>query len=321
MAHRKQCMNVQLDHPDVIVKQGERGLRQGHNVAFAHHGEIVQGVFETQDGRLWRGLVTLPCNLFHSTATFLPNKNGSILVKPSWKSKAWRAVELTFTHCGIEHWGGELVLQSNIPLCWGLGSSTCDITAAIRAVMDAFEIQLAPIDIAKLAVLTECATDSIMFEDRTILFAYRDGTIIEDFNSPLPSLEVIGFNTDSTGFGVDTLNLPPACYSWWEIEAFRPILGLLRRALHNQDVRLIGQAASASARINQRHLPKPHFDRLEKLVETVGAAGLQIAHSGTIAGIIFDANDTHKHEKMLETQHLLAEMKFDSIWHFQTPNP
>lgn len=230
MAHRKQSVNVQLDHPDVIVKQGERGLRQGHNVAFAHHGEIVQGVFETQDGRLWRGLVALPCNLFHST-------------------------------------------------------------------------------------------NSIMFENRAVLFAYRDGTIIEDFNSPLPLLEVIGFNTDSTGFGVDTLNLSPVCYSWWEIEAFRPILGLLRRAFHNQDVRLIGQAASASARINQRHLPKPHFERLEKLVESVGAAGLQIAHSGTIAGIIFDANDAHKHEKMLETQHLLAEMKFDSIWHFQTPNP
>jgi uncharacterized protein involved in propanediol utilization len=130
----------------------------------------------------------------------------------------------------------------------------------------------------------------------------------------LPALEVLGFNTDP--HGVDTLTFPPARYTWWEIEAFRPLVGLIRRAAYSQDPALVGQAASASARINQRHLPKPRFDQLEAVVEAVGALGLQVAHSGTLVGLLFDPADPLLDERINEAQALLAEMTFDTTWRF-----
>src|SRR5262249_12428278 len=144
-----------------------------------------------------------------------------------------------------------------------LGSSTSDVTATIRAVAKALDVRLSREVIAHLAVKAETASDPIMFGSRAVLFDHRGGGIIEDFGGQLPALEVVGFNTDPTGAGIDTLNFPPARYRWNEIEAFRPLVGLMRRAVHAQNARLVGRAASASARINQRFLPTPHFDRLE----------------------------------------------------------
>lgn len=292
--------------------------QHGHGSAIGHHGEILQGVFEDSLGHLRRGLVTLPCNIFRSECTFAPDTSGMITLNPVGRHKARQAVELTLVCCDLVGWGGKLTLDSNIPQRWGLGSSTCDITASIRAIGSAFHLELSPTLIADIAVKAEKASDSVMFGSHAVLFAHRDGIVIEDFGNHLPSLEVVGFNTDQTGKGIDTLNFPPAHYSWWEIEAFRPLVGLLRRAIYTQDPQLVGKVALASARINQRYLPKPQFDRLERLVETTGAIGLQVAHSGTIVGILFDPRESNKEEKIQHTQVLIAEMGFGATWHFQT---
>ena len=52
---------------------------------------------------------------------------------------------------------------------------------------------------------------------------------------------------------------------------------------------LLGRVATASSRINQRYLPKPVLDELLALCRRLGGHGVQVAHSGTVAGLIFDA--------------------------------
>jgi uncharacterized protein involved in propanediol utilization len=192
------------------------------------------------------------------------------------------------------------------------------VTAAIRAVGDAFGLDIPAEVVAELAVQAEVASDSTMFEDRAVLFAFRGGYVIEDFGGRFPPLEVLGFNTDVTGSGVDTLSYPLALYTREEVEALRPLVELLRQAVRAQDPRLIGEAASASARINQAHLPKRHYDFLEKLVGRVGALGLQAAHSGTVAGLLFDPRDPAAEGRIEEARALLAEVGIDSVWRFQT---
>lgn len=294
------------------------GPQQGHGAATAHHGEILQGMFAGPEGHPRRGLVTLPCAIFGSQAAFDPAPGAVVAVEPGWKHKARLAVELALASRDLAGWGGRLTIRSNIPPQWGFGSSTCDITAALRALADAFQLDLPPATIAAIAVRAEMASDSIMFEDRAVLFAQRDGVVLEEFGGPLPALDVVGFNTDPAGAGVDTLNIAPAAYSYREVEAFRPLIGLLRRAIYAQDPRLVARVASASARINQRHLPKPQFERLEQLVESTGALGLQVAHSGTIAGIVFDPADGDGKRKIRRAQALIAELGFGSSWHFRT---
>ncbi len=299
----------------------------GYGKADSHHGEIFQGVVAESCGRLRRALVSLPCGFRRSLATFYPTKYDGVTVTPSWKVKARRACELTLRYVkdinsevagGSEVRGGHLQLQSNIPLRWGLGSSTSDVTATIRATADSFGVRIRPDVIARISVQAEIASDSLMFGERAILFAQREGSIIEDFGGYIPRLVVLGFNTDPTGVGIDTLTSPPARYDWWEIEAFRPLIGLLRQAIEKQSLFLIGKIASASARMHQRHLPKPHFDQIERLCEEVGALGIQIAHSGTIMGILFHADDTDLEKRLFQSQVKLSEIGFESTWRFNT---
>jgi uncharacterized protein involved in propanediol utilization len=284
----------------------------GRGSSIGHHGEIFQGVYVNAAGHLQRGLVSLTSDVFRAEALFYPSQNATVIVKPTWKVKAEHAAQLTLDYCKVGQHGGSLVIKNNIPPSWGLGSSTSDVTAAIRAVGAAFGRTLPPAVVANLAVKAEIASDSIMYTDRAVLFAQREGLVLEEFSKQLPSFEVLGFNTNATGY--ETLGTPPARYSWWEIEAFRPLIGLLRKAVQTQDARLVGRVASASARINQRHLPKPHFDRLEKLTERVEALGLQVAHSGTVVGLLFDPVDVNIEEKTLEASATLAEVGITSSW-------
>lgn len=294
--------------------------RAGQASTTAHHGEILQGVIEGEDGSLRHGLVTLRCRIFSSEATFEPGVGvgGAVAVTPGWKVKALRAAEVTLARYGRGGRGGLLCVRSNIPPCWGLGSSTSDVTAAIRAVGDAYGLDIPAEAVAGLAVEAEVASDSTMFDDRAVLFAFRGGYVIEDFGGRIPPLEVLGFNTDLTGAGVDTLSYPLARYTRDEVAALGPLVGELRRAVRAQDARLVGRVASASARINQSHLPKRNYDFLERLVERVGALGLQVAHSGTVAGLLFDPASPEVGARVEEARSLLAGAGIASAWRFRT---
>lgn len=291
--------------------------RFGYGSAFAHHGEILQGVFEGSDGRLHRGLVSLPCRLYGSTATFYADESVVVSVHPPERVKARRAAELTFARHGVAG-GGRLLLESSVPLRQGLGSSTSDVTTAIRTVADYLQIVLSEDVVAALAVEAEKASDSCMYGDRAILFAHREGVVLEDFGATLPPLDIVGFLTDITGQGVDTLSLPPARYTWWEVEAFRPLRGLLRRAIYTQDPSLIGLVASASARMNQRHVPISHFDEIMYLVDELEAVGLQVAHSGTVAGLLFATGEVGRQERITQARTALERIGFEKSWHFTT---
>jgi uncharacterized protein involved in propanediol utilization len=297
---------------DSLASEESTVPRVGRGFCIGHHGEIFQGVYVNDSGRLQRGLVSLTSPVFRAEAIFYPDANREVVVSPSWKQKAAHAAQLTLEHCTGPSSGGRLVIKNNIPPGWGLGSSTSDVTASIRAVADAVGMTFSPKAVADLAVRAETACDSVMFTERAVLFAQRKGQVLEEFSGQLPPVEVVGFNTDPAGY--DTLSAPPAHYSWWEIEAFRPLIGLLRKAVLTQDPKLVGRVASASARINQRHLPKPHFDRLEKLTAKVGAVGLQVAHSGTVVGLLFDPADATVNEQVAETREYLAEIGIASSW-------
>ncbi len=296
----------------------------GLGMSTAHHGELFQGVLKGTDGRLHYSLMSLPCELFQSEAIFFPNITNVIRVEPNWKTKALKAAELTLASNGngrLVNQGGLLKIRSNIPVGWGLGSSTSDVVATIRAVADSFQLKVNPGKSAHLAVAAESASDSIMFNERLVLFAQREGIVLEDFGGPLPELEVLGFNTDPAGKGVETLSYSLPRYSWREIESFRPLIGLLRRAIRTQNPLMLGRVASASAALNQQYLPTPHFARLTAITGTVGAIGLQIAHSGTVAGLLFDPALAGNESRIERAKELIAELGFEQVWYFRTRKP
>ncbi|HET7230799.1 MAG TPA: hypothetical protein VFJ16_12395 [Longimicrobium sp.] len=295
--------------------------RVGHGQVRAHHGEIVQGLFYSSDGQLEHGLVTLPCPLFEARARFRPLRSGPLTVEPGDRTRARTAARLTLDALGRTGWGGSIRIESNVPVQWGCGSSTTDVLATVRAVADAFGAVVAPEWIARLCVAAETASDSLMFPPgRAVLFAQRRGSLLLDLGGPLPPVRVLGFNTEA-GHGVETLTLPPMAYSAWEIEAFRPMLGLLRRAVERQDPALLGRVATASTVITQRHRPRRAMPQLLGLAAEVGALGVQIAHSGTVAGFLFapGAGAAGRIERAREG---LGRLGLHESWEFSTlPQP
>ncbi|SMF28012.1 threonine kinase [Tistlia consotensis] len=268
----------------------QRLLEVGVGTAIAHHGELLQGVFEDEQGSLHRGLVTLPLPRLRARATFWPRSGGAVAVRPAGRSKAQRAAELTLAHLGYAGSGGDLTIESDIPLGHGYGSSTADLVASIRAVAAAAGLRLRHSTTCRLAVAAEGASDAIAYGCQALLFAQREGRILEPLGAELPPLIVVSLVSGGEG-PVDTVALTPARYDSAEIELFRALRGLVRHALQRQDARLLGRVATVSARVSQRHFPKPRFERALRLAEEHAACGLQVAHSGSLMGVLIDAGN------------------------------
>lgn len=262
----------------------------GYAEAIGHHGELLQGLFEDDGGQLRRALVSLPCRQLRSKATFTANDSDQVNVTPVSREKARRAAELTINAFGSPGRGGSLAIDGNIPLSRGMGSSTADVLASIQAVLNWLGLEVASDAVMHIAVSAETACDSTLFRQQAVLFAHREGVVMESFRRPLPPVDFISIDT-TPGVTVDTLELEPAHYDQLEIETFRPLRGLLRTAIKNADARMLGRIATASARINERFLPKPRLAEIETIGARFDAIGIQVAHSGTVVGLMFDAKD------------------------------
>jgi uncharacterized protein involved in propanediol utilization len=295
--------------------------RIGTATTTSHHGEILQGVFDDELGRLRRGLVSMPCHLHSARATFTPAPDAPLVVEPADKSKARRAAAETLRLLGHGDVGGYLTLTGTVPAGRGFGSSTCDVLVAVRAVQGAFGRELPSEVIARLAVRAEIASDPLMFGGNPVLFAQRDGIVLEDFGARLPRLAAVGFGTSATGAGVDTLSLPPAEYTPSDVARFRDLRDQLRKALTGDDPAGLGEVATASAELNQRNLPIPAFDRLTALVGRTGAVGLQVAHSGDVASLLFDARQPDVEQRRIRARTLLADLGTRDVWLFSVGGP
>ncbi|MGX9053893.1 GHMP family kinase ATP-binding protein [Mesorhizobium sp. 43Arga] len=287
----------------------------GHAQAMGHHGELVQGLFEDTGGFLKRALVSLPCPELRAKASFQPDDSNRIITLQPDRHKALRAAELTVAAFGPQGMGGALSLESNIPIGRGMGSSTADVLASILAVADCLQITVCAEQVMHIAVCAETACDSTLFQQQAVLFAHREGLVVESFRKALPAMEVISIDT-TPGATVDTLEFEPARYATAEIEAFRPIRSLLRAAINAADARMLGRAATASAHINERFLPKPRLDEIEAIGARSGAVGVQVAHSGTVVGLMFDKRDAHAPRNIGQALEMLRRSAFEpTIFH------
>ena len=218
----------------------------------------------------------------------LASASASMLeVIPAWKSKARRAAELALALIGAPV-VGRLEIECAVATGVGLGSSTCDVVAAIRAVCSAHGVSLDPGELARLAIEAEGAADPIMFDGEMVLFAQRQGRVLESFGSWSPCYTVVSIDTDAGSAGVDTLSLPPPAYTDAELAMFERLVGRARDAFRQRDAGAIAAIATQSAALNQRLLALRNFHEIRQLADEYGALGVQIAHSGTLAGLLFD---------------------------------
>ncbi|WP_405821815.1 GHMP kinase [Streptomyces sp. NBC_00838] len=267
----------------------------GTGYASCHHGEILQGVFLDARGRRCAALVTLPLTGLGTRADAVLRPGtppGSHSVDPPDRTKALRAATLALRECRARRpqvalGAVELRLSGDVPLGLGMGSSSSDVIAAVRAVADACGLRLPSRTVARIAVRAERASDPLMLDGRPLLFAQREGRVLEVLGDALPPAVVVGCALGA-GRPVDTLSLPAPARGDDDVRAYERLRSLLRQAVAEGDTRLLGHVSTESARRAQRVLRHPEFDRLTRVAERTGAVGVQIAHSGSVAGLLFD---------------------------------
>lgn len=266
----------------------------GTGTSTHHHGEILQGAI-VHGGEPTPCLITMPARGIGSTARYTASDRlRGLEVVPQWKEKAARAARLALTAIG-QPISGRLEIESTVATGVGLGSSTCDVIAAIRAVCAAYQVTLESVALAALAVQAETASDPVMFDRDVVLFAQRRGEILESFGSWIPAYTVLSIDTDAGTGGVDTLSLPARAYTGSELATFARLIDQVREAFDARSPRAIAAIATESATLNQRYLPLRGFADILDIADEFQASGVQISHSGTIAGILFDPRVAHGH--------------------------
>jgi uncharacterized protein involved in propanediol utilization len=228
-------------------------------------------------------------------------------------SKAHRAASLAmseFTTDRSPATGGRVEIRSMIPRGIGMGSSTADVTATIRAIADFHGASPSAQEIGRMAVWAEGASDPVMIDDRVVLFAQREGIVLEILGHALPRMIVVGCDADPGTAEIATLELAPPRYSAADIDMFCFLRAEMRAAVAVGDVARLGQVATASTLISQRFLPKPALEFLLDVCGSCGGCGVQVSHSGTVAGVIFDSR---RHQVMRNVERCVERIKLAGL--------
>lgn len=278
-------------------------------IAHGHAGEILQGAVE-RGGTVRRVLVSLPAPELLSRAVFHALPFGGLRVYPVWKRKALRAAELAFKELGCPAQSGVIELSSRIPVCHGLGSSTSDCVAAIRAIAAHCGTVCAPETIAAIAQQAEQSCDATMFDDCVVAFLHCEGQVLEVLGSTLPRMRMLVAEPPSPAELIPTDSLRRPQYSVTQIHHFDRLLARLRAGLGAGDASAVGAVATASAEMSQSFLPKPHFDTIAAIGVRTRALGVAAAHSGTVLSLLFTENAK---EQIAEARALLRAGHLEGV--------
>lgn len=278
-------------------------------------GELVQGMMGGA-----HFLVTCPINQFsRATATLRVADSedpagliSSIDHLPKARQAISTALEKLAPHLGNANLTAEVAIANPIPAGKGMGSSSADITAAVGAVGLAAGQPFTPEAIAKIALSVE-PSDGVMFPG-IALFDHRCGSVTESLGHP-PPMEVIVIDTGGT---VDTLefNRVDRTALWKGIAGrTEEALELVREGVRRGDPELVGRGATISARAG--HLPETSgwVERAAAFADEQGAAGINVAHSGTVVGILLDARE--RRSKPVYRRALEAFADAESVQHFR----
>jgi L-threonine kinase len=263
------------DQPD------PEGWRSGVGVCPLVLGECVQG--HLRGGPHF--LITAPLPL-ESRAEFVADLSlGQVVTEPARCTKSRAAVERYFESQGLPV-SGRLRVHTGAQSSVGFGTSTADITASLRAAAAAWGRTLSPAAISQIAIDIE-PTDGSMYPG-SVAYAHREGRLLESFG-PLPRFRALvvlcGEDVDTVAFDAQRAHFR---YSAEAEQRLLTAWRMVREAIRSADVRLMAQAGMISAEINQELLPKPLFAEIRGVVESLGAAGLLAAHSGSLLGVVLD---------------------------------
>lgn len=233
-------------------------------------GELVQGIDEVPF------LITCPIDLYSKAEI------SETLHRNEYKIA--KARRLTLEYLGMDKWLN-MKVTSQLLKGKGMASSTADVISAICLTAWECNRSLTDEEIGKIAIKVE-PTDGV-FVDGIVKYAYRNGVILQKLGTP-PPMKILIF--DEGGY-VNTIkfNQNPKLLAHYTRNK-KPIMDAAKyvtEGLKEGDVEKIGKGAVLSSIINQCILRKKNLEDVLFISERCGAIGVNVAHSGTIMGVMF----------------------------------
>ncbi|MDD4600266.1 L-threonine kinase [bioreactor metagenome] len=243
-------------------------------------GELVQGTINGENF-----LVTCPVNLYSKVSVIKTAQQS----KESCGIKVQQAIEKTLHYLNISDLYYDLSVKTELPIGKGMASSSADISAACQAVAHSIGKFLTPAEIADIALTIE-PTDAIFYPG-IVMFDHISGHIRRSLGAP-PDMYIavfdVGGEVDTLDFNrrddLETLNKAKE-------SQISLALNMIIKGLKTGNASLIGKGATISALANQTILPKPNLEGMIELSQQFGSVGVNIAHSGTVVGLLFDTYD------------------------------
>ena len=259
-------------------------------------GELAQGMINGT-----HFLITCPIDMY-SVATVEISRGDGTLRGPEDSPNASRVVQATLEFLGETGLKVRLSLDSRLPRGKGMASSTADVTAAIGATSAALGEEPAPAQLAEIALRVE-PTDGVMFPD-IAMFDHHEGRIARSLGrSPPMRVLVLDFGgiVDTLEFNqIDRLSV----LGQLELRMVEAV-ALIEDGIRTGDPKSIGRGATISALANRQVLFNPYLESTLELASQTGAVGVNVAHSGTVIGMLFtDDAPVVERAAALARQHL-----------------
>lgn len=241
-------------------------------------GELIQGTISGKDL-----LVTCPINIY--SKVFLSKSKCSFF--DNINEKALLAITRTLEYLKIDDTNYKINLESDLLQGKGMASSSADISSVVKAVGLINGVNLTAEEIAEIAIKIE-PTDGVFF-DGIVAFDHRKGEKLKFIGKALPiSIGIFDF-----GGSVDTINFNKRIdleilnsnKEKYVKEAYSKLL----QGFKTKDLRMIGEATTISALANQEILYKENLEKIIDIVKKNEGLGVNIAHSGTLVGVLFDS--------------------------------
>jgi L-threonine kinase len=252
-------------------------ILEGSAVVPGSCGELVQG---TSGGTNF--LVSCPVNWYSRVTVRLGTSQEDLY--PKNRSKTYLAIRKMLDLYGYSGYGVIIDVTSSLPVGKGMASSTADLTAGCFAAAIAMKITPDLNEIATIALAIE-PSDATFFPG-VALFDHVRGLLYQDLGKAVP----LGIIALDFGGVVDTLAFNNRCDLPSRNSSNESKTGqameLVKAGIARKDPVLLGRGATLSALTNQGILHKPRLEELIDFAMSHGAYGVNVAHSGTVAGVL-----------------------------------
>ncbi|MBI3604493.1 MAG: GHMP kinase [Nitrospirae bacterium] len=176
-------------------------------------------------------------------------------------------------------------LYSELPVGKGMASSTADLVAALALIQVLTKSSFETADQIKFLTAIE-PTDGVMFQGIS-LFDHCRGAFQKSLGEP-PPLDILALEfeekVDTIAFNERMKKKAARSQSGRILKAFQ----LIEEGIKEGSTLKIGAGATISALSHQNILRKPDLEKVLKLTLELGGVGVNVAHSGTVIGMLFN---------------------------------